>query len=114
MIDDRDDTERDGTREFQFPDFGGRCGADSGNAVEEEMNRVELRYHMGRIADEFEKAHMETEAKVIREVMEQPEIIRCKDCRKGEYDFIFNMRWCDGKRVEDDHYCGYAERRTDE
>ena len=43
----------------------------------------------------------------------QPEIIRCKDCKYcEETNHVFG--WCDGRKVWEDHYCGYAERRTDE
>lgn len=46
----------------------------------------------------------------------QPEIIRCKNCRWWERESI-----CEGHCLEmdlhhfdEDHYCGFAERRTDE
>ena len=42
----------------------------------------------------------------------QPDIIRCKDCKYcEETNHVFY--WCDGRKVWEDHYCGYAERRTD-
>ena len=44
----------------------------------------------------------------------QPEIIRCRDCQKCQIDSIYHDYWCDGRKVWRDHYCGYAERRTDE
>ena len=48
----------------------------------------------------------------------QPEIIRCKNCRYSEYDALYDDRYCHygGKAdiVPDEHYCGYAKRRTDE
>ena len=44
----------------------------------------------------------------------QPEIVRCKDCTKCQIDSIFHDYWCEGKKVWKDHYCGYAERRTNE
>ena len=47
----------------------------------------------------------------------QPEIVHCKDCQHSEYDALYGDRYChhNGKAeiVPDDHYCGYAERRTD-
>ena len=60
------------------------------------------------------------EAKMVIENLQsaQPEIIRCKDCNyacidpERESDEIYcseNDFWKD-----DDFYCGYAERRTDE
>jgi hypothetical protein len=46
----------------------------------------------------------------------EPEIIRCEDCRWWERESI-----CEGHcleidlyHVDEDHYCGFAERRTDE
>lgn len=51
----------------------------------------------------------------IEEVPTQPEIIRCEDCRWWERESI-----CEGHcleidlhHVDEDHYCSYAERRTD-
>ncbi len=43
--------------------------------------------------------------------LEQPEIIRCKDCKKCVIETLCNDYWCDGRKVWEDHYCGYAERR---
>ncbi len=43
----------------------------------------------------------------------QPEIIRCKDCAKCQIDDVYHDYWCDGKKVWKEHFCGYAERRTD-
>lgn len=44
----------------------------------------------------------------------QPEIIRCKDCINCSRDAIYDDYWCNGREVTADHYCGYAERRTNE
>ena len=44
----------------------------------------------------------------------QPEIIRCEECSRCQIDTIYHDYWCDGKKVCKEHYCGYAERRTDE
>ena len=44
---------------------------------------------------------------------EEPEIIHCGDCKKCQVDSIYHDYWCDGRKVWRDHYCGYAERRTD-
>lgn len=41
-------------------------------------------------------------------------VIRCKDCARCSIDTVYHDYWCDGKKVWKDHYCGYAERRTDE
>lgn len=48
----------------------------------------------------------------------QPEIIHCRECKHrdkdgecGQYDDGTVAVSCE---VPDDHYCGYAERRTDE
>jgi hypothetical protein len=39
--------------------------------------------------------------------------IRCRDCVKSQTDVLADTYWCDGRKVTPDHYCGYAERRTD-
>lgn len=51
----------------------------------------------------------------------QPEIVRCKDCKyqvKGEDESeswnLCGYRPWNYANVTDNHYCGYAERRTDE
>ena len=44
----------------------------------------------------------------------QPEIIHCQDCIHAIEDALCGGYWCKGKAVTSDHYCGYAERRTDE
>lgn len=44
----------------------------------------------------------------------QPEIIRCENCTKCQIDTVFHDYWCDGRKVWKNHYCGYAERRTNE
>ncbi len=46
----------------------------------------------------------------------QPEIVRCGECSKMQVDNVFHDCWCSEtkKKVWIDHYCGYAERRTDE
>ena len=44
------------------------------------------------------------------EALQQPEIIRCKDCKRCQIEILCNDYWCDGKKVWEDHYCGYAER----
>lgn len=44
----------------------------------------------------------------------QPEIILCKDCKRMQEDKIFHQYWCNGNEVKPDHFCGYAERGTDD
>lgn len=44
----------------------------------------------------------------------QPEIIHCRDCARCSIDVMYGDLWCDGRKVSAGHYCGYAERRTDE
>lgn len=53
-----------------------------------------------------------------RLLIPQPEIIHCRECKHrdkdgecGQYDDGTVAVSCE---VPDDHYCGYAERRTDE
>ena len=43
----------------------------------------------------------------------QPDIIHCRECKNCQIDSVFHDYWCDGRKVWKDHYCGYAERRTD-
>ena len=50
------------------------------------------------------------------ELIAQPEIIQCKDCKhKGTKNCVANA-WTTifGVMVKDDFYCGLAERRTDD
>ena len=39
------------------------------------------------------------------------EIIHCRECKHVEHDKLFHDYWCRGREVEQDHYCGYAERK---
>lgn len=41
----------------------------------------------------------------------EEEIIRCIDCKHVKHDILFNELWCKGRKVSEDHYCGYAERK---
>lgn len=50
------------------------------------------------------------------ELIAQPEIIRCKDCKYWDRKNIC-YGYCDSMSVygcDEEFYCGYAERRTDE
>ena len=44
----------------------------------------------------------------------QPEIIRCKECKKQGIDNVFRSMWCYEMRtfVKPNEFCGRAERRT--
>ena len=53
------------------------------------------------------------------EKMEQPEIIRCKDCRhsspNGKYGCkSYHYRLYETYEMKPDDFCSYAERRTDD
>ena len=74
------------------------------------MNRTELEYHLNRIAEAFEKDHLDTEAQAVREAMELTDVIRCKDCAKRKYCRTSTV-WA--VAPSDDWYCADAERRTD-
>lgn len=67
--------------------------------------------------DNLIKALEQEHNKLLELQKAQPEIIRCKDCQHSEYDAMYGDRYChhNGKAeiVPDNHYCGYAERRTD-
>lgn len=52
----------------------------------------------------------ETAMNMAIEALQQSEIIRCKDCKRCQIEILCNDYWCDGKKVWEDHYCGYAER----
>jgi hypothetical protein len=56
------------------------------------------------------------EGYIMRLPSAQPEIIYCGECAKMKVDTVFHDCWCGetGKKVWANHYCGYAERRTDE
>lgn len=49
----------------------------------------------------------------LEKVREMPEaVVRCKDCIYGEWDKVFTRWWCTaGKRVENDHFCGWGEKK---
>lgn len=42
------------------------------------------------------------------------EVIRCRHCKKCQYDEMTGNFWCGDKVVSLDHYCGYAEREDNE
>lgn len=46
----------------------------------------------------------------------QPEIIRCKECKKQDIDNVFRSMWCYEMQVfvKPNEFCSRAERRTDE
>ena len=76
---------------------------------------IDSRYDMGFVDGlEFCISHLSTMPAV------QPEIIRCKDCRFQDKGRNESESWnlC-GYRpwlhvpTEDEHYCGYAKRRTE-
>ena len=51
---------------------------------------------------------------VMRMPVTQPEVIRCHECKHVQHDEMFYQYWCNGNRVNPDHFCGYAERKDDE
>ncbi|MBO7726930.1 MAG: hypothetical protein J6S50_00605 [Oscillospiraceae bacterium] len=80
--------------------------------------QLELSEEDRRLLKKLRSFHNGSYAKVIDRLMSaQPEIIHCNDCQHSVYDAMFGDRYChyNGKAeiVPDDHYCGYAERRTD-
>ena len=46
----------------------------------------------------------------------EPEIIRCKDCKRQDTDNAFRSMWCYEMRtfVKPNEFCSRGERRTDE
>lgn len=44
----------------------------------------------------------------------QAEIIRCKDCEHGMYDFMCHFYWCHGAAHSANWFCADEERRTDD
>ena len=62
------------------------------------------------------KPYIEAEKALERLPSAQPEIIYCGECAKMKVDTVFHDCWCGetGKKVWVNHYCGYAERGTDE
>lgn len=49
------------------------------------------------------------------EALEQPEIIRCKDCSKSTFDKQTNLFYCNALDIYKlpEFYCGYARRREE-
>lgn len=41
------------------------------------------------------------------------EVVRCRECKECEI-IDEDDYWCKGRKVWEDHYCAYGERRTDE
>ena len=37
-------------------------------------------------------------------------VVRCKDCKHSWYDEIFGMRWCNGRKCNDDWFCADGEK----
>lgn len=52
---------------------------------------------------------------IVRILNEQPEIVRCKDCKYGTLDHEFPHEWfCSFKGDEwnnEDYFCGHAKKR---
>ena len=42
------------------------------------------------------------------------EVVRCKDCKHGQYDFMTHLYWCRGKVHPSDWFCADGERRSDD
>lgn len=40
-------------------------------------------------------------------------VVRCGECEWCQYDELYGQRWCDGRLVKPDHFCGYGKRRED-
>jgi len=41
------------------------------------------------------------------------EVVRCGECVHCNYDTLYGERWCDGRRVKPNHFCGYGKRKAD-
>jgi len=41
------------------------------------------------------------------------QIVRCKDCQHSQRDEVYNDCWCDGRKVNPYHFCGYGKRKAD-
>ena len=79
---------------------------------EEAITRIKDHMSVHNICEE--RAVYITEAlNMAISALQQPEIIRCKDCKKCVIEILCNDYWCDGKRVWEDHYCSFAERREE-
>lgn len=96
------------------------------------MTREARIFFLTQIAEAFEGNHMDTEAEAIREAiydtgiidtlrkerdaaieaMKQPDIIRCKDCKKNpSWEWVGCPMTGKNTRKPDD-FCSYAERRV--
>lgn len=63
---------------------------------------------------QIEDSEKNMSERFVGQLRSYPELIRCKDCVKSQYDFMAKGYWCDGKQVSENHYCGYAERKPDD
>lgn len=90
-------------------------------AITRIKNHIEIhRYHAPNAVKIFEALDMAIKS------LEQPEIIRCRDCKHFEYDHSYIIQgvpvlghevcnaWGYGCKTDENGYCFLAERRTDE
>ena len=63
---------------------------------------------------QIEDSEKNMSERFVGQLRSYPELIRCKNCVKSQYDFMTKGYWCDGKQVSEHHYCGYAERKPDD
>lgn len=79
------------------------------------MNREEAVKWLSDVANDYFTSDAEADAlNMAIKALEQPEIIRCKDCKhRGEKPIADGRYWCE---IHDTfmYYCSDAERRTDE
>lgn len=91
------------------------------------MNKELNIFTLRMLREQYEAEHLDTEAEALNaaiEKFEQPEIIRCKDCKHYEADIMVttygvccHSGWIanqTGHEVSESGWCYRAERRTDE
>lgn len=84
------------------------------------MNKELNIFTLRMLRDQYEAEHMDTEVEALDaaiKALEQPEIIRCKECKwwsNDEYRECSNPNYSDGYVTPKGFYCAWAERRTDE
>lgn len=49
----------------------------------------------------------------VRTWSEVGRLVRCKDCKYGEYESMSNAYWCAGVGRSGDYFCAEGERRDD-
>ena len=86
------------------------------------MTRAELLELLKKARKQLKKYHVPKDEQTVRlsidtlenALLEQQEIVRCKDCKFKEKSFVYDRQWwCNRleKHCEDDWFCADGERK---